>query len=402
MRRPTTLPGRPIAAVLAAAAVAIAALVVAQGGTRPAQLSATADPTSATTSRGHAAATGTAGLTGTAGAAGTAAGGVGAGGTAMLRGAGEATGKRAAAALPRAVAAALPPALATALTGAIGGALPGATASIAPAAAGGGDVVTIAAPADAFQQPGAGQPGFPTGSPAHAVDDAAWREDGDSAIPDAPAAGTAGWRAGMIGAYTASNDPSVVGWTLTASGVALSSQAEDYLHANVRVSPGSTIGWPSQTLIGQVSTADATRQLDSNLAVLSSVLGSDLVATATTVVPVGPSTFGFDVDLKVTSLAAIAPHITDVWLGLATGLVAGPQSAIEGLAINIVDASGARASQWANGRDGDGGGIGNPALPQVSTVDVAFPDLTGGPPAQAAVPTTLPTLPPGVTYVPVK
>lgn len=394
MTRQTTLRGRPVAAVLAAAAaVAIAALVAAQGGSRPAPLSATADPTSATPSHGHAAATLTAGLTGTA-AAGTAAGGMGAGGTAMLRFAGDATGERAAAALPRAVAAAV--------TGAVGGALPGATVSIAAAPAGGGDVVTIAAPAAAFQQPGAGQPGFPSGSPAHTVDDAAWRADGDSAIPDAPAAGTAGWRAGMIGAYTASSDPSVVGWTLTASGVALSPQAEDYMHANVRVSPGSTVGWPSQTLIGHVSTADATRQLDSNLAVLSSVLGSDLVDTATTVVPVSPSTFGFEVDLKVTSLAAIAPHITDVWLGLATGLVAGPQSAIEGLAINIVDASGARASQWANGRDGDGGGIGNPALPQISAVDVAFPDLTGGPPVQAAVPTTLPTPPPGVTFAPVK
>jgi hypothetical protein len=277
-------------------------------------------------------------------------------------------------------------------------ALPGATAAITSPAAGTGDILSITAPPAAFTQPGAGHPGFPAGPAAakahsHGARAPASRAQG-AITADVIDAGNAGWRAGMIGAFAAANDPAVVGWTLESSGAAMSSAATNYLHAYVRMSPGSTVGWPSLSLIGRVSAAAAQRQLASNLEILRSVLRSDLIASTTSVVPVGPTTFGIEVDLEVTNLAAIASHVSDVWLGLTTGLTGGPNAAVEGLAINVVDASGARASVWRNGRDGDGGGVGNPALPPATMTDVAFPDLTGGPALSASASSGAASLPP--------
>jgi hypothetical protein len=102
---------------------------------------------------------------------------------------------------------------------------------------------------------------------------------------------------------------------------------------------------------------------------------------ATDVFPVGAGTYAVEVDLQVSLLSDVAPHVGDVFLGMATGLAGAPIATVEGLAINVVDASGARGSVWINGRDGDGSGAGDPQLnpDDAHQAGVSFPNLTGGP-----------------------
>ena len=163
----------------------------------------------------------------------------------------------------------------------------------------------------------------------------------------------------MAGAYAASRNPAILQWALAPTEGSLSAEATNLLHGVLRTAIENPIGWPSESKIGSVGEKATVQQLESNIAVLKKATGEIITDSAIETVPIGttPATFGLQVDLRVHNLSELAPHIGDVFLGLATGLVGTPQATVEGLTINVVDDSGARASVWMNGRTGDGSAL---------------------------------------------
>ncbi len=248
-------------------------------------------------------------------------------------------------------------------------ALPGVSVTLTSPSGENGSILTLKIPQSDLDAPAASMTGFDVPS--------------TSRIGSFEA-GEAGWRAGMIGAYDASKNPSIVGWELEPTEGPATPEADNYLHARLREGVEDSIGWPTASFIGQTTQTQAVRQLQSNLSVLKSVVGPAITDTAVQVIPIGtqPETFGLEADVRVNVLSELAPHIGDVFLGLSTGLVGAPNATIEGLAINVVDSAGERASAWMNGRDGDAaaeatGETLNPT--NAHTADVSFPVQTSGP-----------------------
>lgn len=255
-------------------------------------------------------------------------------------------------------------------------ALPGASATLTASPEGEGSILSVSVSRASFHQPASNVTGF-----------AAPTTPGERA--EAFEAGEAGWRTQMAAAYAASRNPTILGWSLSPTEGTVSAEATNLLHGVLRTATENPIGWPSETKIGSVGEKAAIQQLESNIAVLKNVTGEVITNSAIEAVPIGaaPATFGLQVDLRVHNLSELAPHIGDVFLGLGTGLVGTPQAAVEGLAINVVDDSGARASVWMNGRAGDGSALGtsealNPS--NAHTTDATFPVLDGGPESQDA------------------
>jgi hypothetical protein len=258
-------------------------------------------------------------------------------------------------------------------------AFPGGAATLLAVPGGEGSILTVSIARASLHQPASSQEGFAVPSPVVRA--------------DSFEAGEAGWRVGMAAAYAASANPAILGWSITPSEASMSAEASNYLHGPLRVVSEATIGWPSATKIGTVTESEAVRQLESNVSVLKSATGRTIEQSAIEVVPVSADTFGLEVDLKVASLSELAPHVGDVFLGLATGLVGEPTATVEGLAINVLDSSGERASVWMNGRDGDGSALGtsealNPSNAHLA--DATFPVLDGGPGTTASVSGTSP------------
>ncbi len=252
-------------------------------------------------------------------------------------------------------------------------ALPGASATLTASPEGAGDTLTVLVSRASLHQPASNVTGFTV--PAA----------GERA--EAFEAGEAGWRIQMAGAYAASRNPAILQWTLAPTEGSLSAEATNLLHGVLRTAIENPIGWPSESKIGSVGEKATVQQLESNIAVLKKATGEIITDSAIETVPIGttPATFGLQVDLRVHNLSELASHIGDVFLGLGTGLVGTPQATVEGLAINVVDDSGARASVWMNGRTGDGSALGtNEALNPTNahTIDAIFPVLDGGPDSQ--------------------
>jgi hypothetical protein len=72
-------------------------------------------------------------------------------------------------------------------------------------------------------------------------------------------------------------------------------------------------------------------------------------------------------------------------MGLKTGLIGNDDSLVEGLAITMVDDTGAHASVLVNARGASGSGVTTPDLDLAAgtPADMSFPKLTDGPPTMA-------------------
>jgi hypothetical protein len=196
------------------------------------------------------------------------------------------------------------------------------------------------------------------------------------------AAGELGWYAALAAALAGLSNTNIGNYAVTVPGQTLTAAEQASLQGMIRLAVG---GPENQTLpnIGTVPYQTLLAQLQSNLKVLEgvlpqgTVLGSDAFS-----VPLNASAddYGFEIDLKVSSLAALQGYVGDIVNGLGTGLTGGSTAPSEGLAINVVDAQGRRAGWWSAGRAGSGSAIGDPVLPVAGgTETTTFPNLTSGP-----------------------
>jgi hypothetical protein len=204
---------------------------------------------------------------------------------------------------------------------------------------------------------------------------------------DSTAAATfagAGWRAALIAAAAAIGVPSLTDFVATDRTGAQAPGAAFYLNGTVRTTPGQSMA-VGMTKLGRVSGTAVRRQLDDNIRTLRAGLpaGSLLAATVTPLAVAGRTAFA--VELRVTDLRRLTPHLGDLLIGLATGLAPGRESTVEGLAIHAVDAGGRNVGSWIATRAQQGTTVIDPRIrpPAVLAPRLRFVDETGGP---AAVP----------------
>ncbi|HWP33908.1 MAG TPA: hypothetical protein VNL97_09205, partial [Solirubrobacterales bacterium] len=108
--------------------------------------------------------------------------------------------------------------------------------------------------------------------------------------------------------------------------------------------------------------------------------------------------FALSVTVGTESRGALLERSGDVMVGLQTGLVGDVHANIEGLAITVVEGEVPIAASWTAARAMAGTAMLAPGLelPAVQSVDVEFPNLTGGPRVEAAgvgAASELPSLP---------
>jgi hypothetical protein len=248
---------------------------------------------------------------------------------------------------------------------------PAATIGYTPAATGSGVSLAIAVPEAAAVLPGAGSPDLaaPTPPPTEGAD---------------VIAGELGWKAALVAATAGLSDVDIVSYQLTEFGRTFTPSEENYVTGQLRKQAGAG-EYQASPGIGTVPLTAMTAQLASNVSVLESALPPGTVlGTQQDVIPVDPAAnaFAFEVNLRVTNLASLQDYEGDLVNGLSTGLVGSPAAPAEGLAINVVDSQGLRASWWSAERAGTGMGVSDPALPSTGGSEtVTFPDITGGPAA---------------------
>ncbi len=143
------------------------------------------------------------------------------------------------------------------------------------------------------------------------------------------------------------------------------------------------------TKLDRVAPAAARRQLDDNLRALRAGLPAGSIAAATvSAIPVTAAGAGmaFAVELRVADLRGLRGRLGDILAGLATGLAAGPDSTVDGLAIHVRDAAGRNAGSWMATRAQQGTIVIDPRIrpPAVLVPRIAFVNETGGPGAAAS------------------
>ena len=194
-----------------------------------------------------------------------------------------------------------------------------------------------------------------------------------------------GWRADMVSAYIASEDPYITGFQTLLGQAQVDSSDTAWMAGQLRSAVGEQVGGGASSTLDQISPSAAVAQLQSSVGVLQRALDPAIdLRSRIDVVSIDAinNAFGLEVTLHVANLAALEPRLSDVALGLQTGLTGTANAVIEGLAINLVDDSGNQAGLWLDARNGSGGAVGGSLLDFSSTwkVDTAFPNLTGGPP----------------------
>jgi hypothetical protein len=219
----------------------------------------------------------------------------------------------------------------------------------------------------------------PTGSssPALAAPTSPGNETNDSASYEL------GWHAALAASLAGVGDTNIVRYSVSVPGVTVSPAEQGVMQGVIRLTVGGPENGGALANLGAVPYQTLMSQLQSNVEVLTgalpagTVLGSDAFA-----VPVVGSSgdYGFEVDLKVTSLATLQGFVGDIVEGLGTGLTGGLSAPTEGVAINIVDSQGRRVGWWSATRAASGFAIGDPILPVAGgTETTTFPNLTGGP-----------------------
>lgn len=195
--------------------------------------------------------------------------------------------------------------------------------------------------------------------------------------------GELGWKAALAAGDVGIADPNIIGYAVVVAGASPTSEQQNFLSSPIRAMPGGPER-SSFSAIGTISLSDLTAQMNSNVRTLEGALGAGTVTAAHVVpVPVDSATgaYALEVDLAVTNLSALTAHTSDIMNGLETGLVGDDGAPAEGVAINIVDAHGNRASWWSAVRSGNGSAVVDPPLSLNQSEDetTTFPNLTGGP-----------------------
>jgi len=234
-----------------------------------------------------------------------------------------------------------------------------------------GTALGISVPPSLARLPGAGSPRL--------VAPAAPDGEGRDVI-----AGELGWKAAVVAGLAGVRDRKIVYYQLTERRHRFTSFETGYLSGQLRAYPGASEygGFPN---IGAVPLRILSKQLRSNVRVLKRALpGGTVLGSEQLVIPVDgrADDYAFEVDLKVANLASLRRYQGDMVCGLSTGLVGGPTATSEGLAINVVDSRGRRASWWSAERAETGMGISDHVLGSPGGAEtVKFPDITGGPAA---------------------
>lgn len=243
--------------------------------------------------------------------------------------------------------------------------LPGATSRLRS----NGTVLRIAVPARLARLPGTGSKKLSAPAPP--------QSEGADVI-----AGELGWKAAVAAGLAGVRDRDIVYYQLTETGHRFTPREQNFLNGQLRAYAGAREYEPFRH-IGAVPVRTLTKQLHSNVRVLKRALPrGTVIAAQQRIIPVdaGADDYAFEVDLKVARLASLQDYEGDLVCGLATGLVGAPSATAEGLAINVVDSRGRRASWWSAERAETGMGVSDPALPSSGGSEtVKFPDITGGP-----------------------
>lgn len=261
------------------------------------------------------------------------------------------------------VAAASPSSVPKRVSSVVSSVLPGAASRLS------GGTLWIAVPAGLARLPGAGSaklsaPAPPGGEGADII------------------AGELGWKAAVAAGLAGARNRDIVFYQLTEPGHRFTPIEKNYLNGQLRSTAGEREYQPFRD-IGTVPLSTLTKQLRSNVRVLKRALPQGtVIGSQQKVIRVdaGAQDYAFEVDLKVAHLASLRHYEGDLVDGLGTGLVGGPTAPSEGLAINVVDSRGLRASWWSAERAQSGTGVSDRVLPSSGgSENVSFPDLTGGP-----------------------
>jgi hypothetical protein len=226
------------------------------------------------------------------------------------------------------------------------------------------------------------------------------REDVARNEADAFAYGDVAWRADMLAASLATEAPELAGYRLAPPAgmqVAVPPAALGVLQGSLPAPETAS----KLTSLGSVTEEEALAQMASNLDTLRNAVPPGAIAsTDVSVVHIDAARdrFALSVSVGTREGDALLKQAGDVMVGLQTGLVGGLSASIEGLAIAIQEEGRPLAASWIATRAMAGTTMLAPGheLPQVQSVDVEFPNLTGGPQVQAAgigESTELPSLP---------
>jgi len=216
-----------------------------------------------------------------------------------------------------------------------------------------------------------------------------WRAAPAPAGNDVLAAAQVGWKGSMLAAAVARQDQSVVAYRIETT-QAVSPGAENYLHGVLRRSEGDELA-EAFSVFDPAQRSDAVRQAKANLAVISDVLGRGVVRdSSVAVVPIDTRNgqYALEVTLSVSDVMDLQPHLGDVVMGPAVGLLGSGPQRVAGLAIHVVDEKGRRAGWWRAPTAGIAFGLWPPELTPAGplSVDTDFPNLIAGPPPVTAVP----------------
>lgn len=226
------------------------------------------------------------------------------------------------------------------------------------------------------------------------------RENVEENAADPFAYGDLAWRAEMLAASLATQVADLRGYRLA---------PPDGLRVSV---PSSALGLVQGSLplpgaaaelvgLGSISEKEALVQMASNLDALESAITAPaLTSTAASVVPVDAARrrFALVVTVETEAGEALLERSGDVMVGLQAGLVGDVGANIEGLAITVREGGRPLAASWIATRAMAGTTMLAPGLelPAVQSVEVEFPNLTGGPDVGASgfgVASELPSLP---------
>jgi hypothetical protein len=199
----------------------------------------------------------------------------------------------------------------------------------------------------------------------------------------------AGWRGALIASIAALKVPRLTQFTTTNAAGEQAAGAPFYLDGSVRTAPGQNLARLPK--LDKVAPAQELEQLDDNLAALTRGLPrGSIVKTAVAQIVVDPTERGmaYAVNLRVRDLRTLRGHLGDILIGLATGLAPGPDSTVEGLAIDAEDAAGRSAGTWIATRTQQATTVIDPRIhaPAVLVPRIRFADLTRGPRPVASAP----------------
>ncbi len=264
---------------------------------------------------------------------------------------------------PGGVAAASPSSVPKGVSSVVSSVLPGAASRLS------GGTLWIAVPDRLARLPGAGAAKLSAPAPP--------AREGADVI-----AGELGWKAAVAAGLAGVGDRRIVYYRLTERRHRFTPFQENYLSGQLRLYAGASEYQPFRN-IGTVPRSTLTKQLRSNVRILKRALPSGtVIASQQKVISVNARAddYAFEINLKVAHLASLRHYEGDLVCGLGTGLVGGPTAPSEGLAINVVDSRGLRASWWSAERAQTGMGVSDRALPSSGGSETArFPDITSGP-----------------------